>query len=110
MSAAGSPAEGSDFAADLAAGFGEGDDDGDPSIAVLRRPGILTVSSAPTDTSAISESFETRSPFLTLTSFTTPATVAGTSIVALSVSSVMSGDSGSIRSPGLTSTSMTSTS
>ena len=58
----------------------------------------------------MSESFETRSPFRTLTSWTTPAAVAGTSIVALSVSSVMSGVSRSTRSPGFTSTSMTSTS
>jgi hypothetical protein len=54
--------------------------------------------------------FETRSPFLTGISAMRPAAVDGTSIVALSVSSVMSGVSGSTGSPALTSTSMTSTS
>src|SRR6185312_964208 len=49
-------------------------------------------------------------PLFTATRSMMPPTVEGTSIVASSVSSVTSGDSGSIRSPGLTSTSMTATS
>src|SRR5687768_17880049 len=61
-------------------------------------------------TTATGEPFDTRSPFFTATSATRPAAVEGTSIVALSVSSVMSGASTSTVSPDLTSTSMTSTS
>ena len=53
---------------------------------------------------------ETRSPFFTATDSTTPAADDGTSIVAFSVSSVISGVSSATVSPGLTSTSMTSTS
>ena len=53
---------------------------------------------------------ETRSPFFTTTDFTTPAADDGTSIVAFSVSKVISGVSSSTLSPGFTSTSMTSTS
>ena len=49
-------------------------------------------------------------PFCTSTSVTVPAAVDGTSIVALSVSSVTSGVSTSILSPTLTSTSTTATS
>ena len=49
-------------------------------------------------------------PTCSFISRTTPATVDGTSIVAFSVSSVISGLSSAIVSPGLTSTSMTSTS
>ena len=56
--------------------------------------GIRTVSPPAAARIAISESFDTRSPLRSLTSCTTPAAVAGTSIVALSVSSVMSGVSG----------------
>ncbi len=51
--------------------------------------------------------FDTLSPTLSLSSFTTPACGAGTSIVALSDSSVMSGSSFFTLSPGLTSTSIT---
>jgi hypothetical protein len=56
------------------------------------------------------EASMTRSPFLIATDFTTPAAVDGTSMVAFSVSSVISGVSTSILSPAFTSTSMTSTS
>src|SRR5262249_31429624 len=52
----------------------------------------------------------TLSPTLTLSSFTTPAEGAGTSIVALSDSSVMSGSSAFTASPGLTKISMMGTS
>src|SRR5207249_5945303 len=52
----------------------------------------------------------TLSPTLTLSSLTVPADGAGTSIVALSDSSVTSGSSGFTASPGLTKTSMTGTS
>ncbi len=50
-------------------------------------------------TVAITLPFETLSPTLTLTSFTTPPADAGTSIVALSDSSVTSGVSFAIVSP-----------
>ena len=53
---------------------------------------------------------DTLSPTLTFSSFTTPAPGDGISIVALSDSSVMSDCSFVTASPGLTSTSMTSTS
>src|SRR5690606_4026572 len=60
--------------------------------------------------SAMREPSETRSPTETSTDSIRPAAVAGTSIAAFSVSSVMSGSSTLTRSPGLTWTSMTSTS
>src|SRR5690554_3519932 len=53
--------------------------------------------------------FETLSPTLTRTSLRVPAKGAGTSMVALSLSSVISDCSCSMLSPGATSTSMTST-
>src|SRR5580658_8571156 len=53
---------------------------------------------------------ETLSPTFTLTSCTTPAASAGTSIDAFSLSSVTSESFFLTRSPGLTSTSMTGTS
>src|ERR1700722_8408787 len=53
---------------------------------------------------------DTLSPTLTLISWTTPPSGAGTSIVALSDSSVISGSSALTVSPGLTSTSITGTS
>ena len=53
---------------------------------------------------------DTLSPTLTFNSFTTPANGAGTSMVALSLSSVTSESSALTLSPGLTSTSMTGTS
>ena len=49
---------------------------------------------------------ETRSPTLTLSSWTVPAWGAGTSMVALSVSSVISGSSALTLAPGATCTSM----
>ena len=54
--------------------------------------------------------WETLSPTLIFTSFTTPASGAGTSIVALSDSSVTSESSALTVSPGFTRTSMTGTS
>jgi hypothetical protein len=53
--------------------------------------------------------FDTLSPTFTCICCTTPAEGAGTSIVALSLSSVMSESSGLIRSPALQWTSITST-
>jgi hypothetical protein len=53
---------------------------------------------------------DTVSPTLTLSSLTTPAAGEGTSIVALSDSSVISGSSGCTWSPGEARTSMTGTS
>src|SRR5207249_354064 len=53
---------------------------------------------------------DTLSPTLTLSSFTTPSTGEGTSIVALSDSSETSGSSALIVSPALTNTSITGTS
>src|SRR5215467_13847287 len=58
---------------------------------------------------AMTVPFETLSPIFTRSSRTTPASDDGISIVALSDSSVMSDASFATRSPGLTSTSMTST-
>src|SRR5262245_26850859 len=60
--------------------------------------------------SRIGEPFDTLSPILILSSFTTPALGDGISIVALSDSSVISDCSLLTASPGLTSTSMTATS
>src|SRR5437899_11213907 len=54
----------------------------------------------------MSEPSETLSPSLTLISFTTPSTGEGTSIVALSDSSEMSGSSAFTLSPDFTNTSM----
>ena len=56
------------------------------------------------------EPSETLSPTLTLSSLTVPATGEGTSMVALSDSSVISASSALMASPGLTRTSMTGTS
>jgi hypothetical protein len=66
----------------------------------------------PPETSIISsgEPWATLSPTLTLSSCTTPANGAGTSIVALSDSSVTSGSSSETVSPAETSTSITGTS
>lgn len=58
----------------------------------------------------ISEPSDTESPTLTLISFTTPPTGLGTSIVALSDSSVTSDCSGSTVSPTFTPISITGTS
>ena len=55
----------------------------------------------------MSESLETLSPRFSSTSVMRPAALAGTSIEALSVSSVTSGLSSSTTSPGFTSTSTT---
>ena len=52
----------------------------------------------------------TRSPTLTETALTVPAAGAGTSMVALSDSRVISGSSAAITSPGTTCTSITGTS
>src|SRR5690242_3243241 len=59
---------------------------------------------------AITDPWETLSPTLTRSSLMTPASDDGISIVALSDSSVIREASFATRSPGLTSTSMTSTS
>jgi len=72
--------------------------------------GLPEAAAAAASTTAIAEPFETRSPFFTDISAMRPAAVEGTSIVALSVSRVMSGASTATLSPAFTSTSMTSTS
>ena len=59
---------------------------------------------------AITSPCDTREPRCTLSSWTTPAVVDGTSIVAFSVSSVISVPSTAMASPALTATSITSTS
>src|SRR5438477_12026728 len=64
----------------------------------------------PASTRAISEPFDTLSPRLSNTSAIVPAAVAGTSIEALSVSSVTSGESMAMTAPAFTSTSTTDTS
>ncbi|MDR9129936.1 hypothetical protein FEP35_04025 [Burkholderia multivorans] len=65
---------------------------------------------APPSSRMISVPSDTASPTLTFTSLTVPAAGLGTSIVALSDSSVTSDCSGSTVSPAFTSTSMTGTS
>src|SRR6266704_1474954 len=74
------------------------------------RDGGCTVAPSPGSTSASSAPSLTRSPTLTGISRITPATGAGTSIVALSDSSVTNGSSALMRSPGETWTSMIGTS
>ena len=75
------------------------------------RFGLRLAAGASFDSSTrIGDPLETLSPTLTLISFTTPADGDGISIVALSDSSVMSDCSFDTVSPGLTRTSMTSTS
>jgi len=76
----------------------------------LRSPEEAAPASAAASTMAITLPSDTVSPTLTLSSLTTPANGAGTSMVALSDSRVMSPWSFSTRSPGLTSTSITGTS
>ena len=70
----------------------------------------LSAAGAPVVSSkAITSPSETLSPVPTFSSLMTPASGAGTSIAALSVSSVISGDSFSTSSPAFTSRSMIST-
>ena len=64
---------------------------------------------APVSTVTTTEPSDTLSPTLILTSFTTPATSAGTSMVALSVSKVIKVSSTAMVSPAFTATSITST-
>ena len=64
---------------------------------------------AAVSTSRMTPPSDTLSPTLTLTSLTTPAASAGTSMVALSVSSVIRVSSTAMVSPALTSTAMMST-
>ena len=73
--------------------------------AVVARP-----TGAPVVSSRITDPSETLSPTLTLRSCTTPPSGAGTSIVALSDSSMISGSSGFTVSPGFTMISITGTS
>src|SRR5947207_2199426 len=72
--------------------------------------GALAAAAAPVSSVRMTLPSLTLSPTLTFNSFTVPADGAGTSIVALSDSSVTSGSSGFTASPGLTKTSMTGTS
>src|SRR5262249_38460484 len=86
-----------------------------PRVAAVSAPGVAVVPgavpSAPSDrTVTIRSPIETVPPLAIWIFSITPPTVDGTSIVAFSVSSVTSGASGSIFSPGLTSTSMMATS
>src|SRR5690242_3490359 len=90
-----------DFAAGAAVGAdvdGEvGDEEGAFAMGAAAAPSL--------DSSMrISEPWETLSPVLMRTSFTTPDCGAGTSVVALSDSSVISGSSFFTLSPGFTST------
>ena len=75
----------------------------------LLRPRAVAGAAAPSSM-RIAEPSDTVSPTATFSSRTTPACGAGTSIVALSDSSVISGSSGATSSPGATSTSMIGTS
>src|SRR6185312_5905761 len=81
-------------------GVGEGDD-------VTASPSVFSWPS--TSTRAMTAPSETSSPTLSFISFTVPANGDGTSIVALSDSSVIRLCSFSTLSPALTSTSMTGT-
>ena len=76
--------------------------------AVTAGAGVATFSVASTRTTIVPSPM--RSPSLTRTSLTMPAAEAGTSMVALSDSSVTRASSILITSPGLTNTSMTGTS
>src|SRR5262245_4735171 len=70
---------------------------------------LASAGAAAESITSMAEPFDTLSPSLIRNSFTTPACGAGTSIVALSDSSVISGSSFFTASPGLTSTSITGT-
>src|SRR6266542_5519728 len=72
--------------------------------------GALAAAAAPVLSVRMTLPSLTLSPTLTFNSLTVPADGAGTSMVALSDSSVTSGSSGFTASPGLTKTSMTGTS
>src|SRR5437763_15340 len=76
----------------------------------LPAAGAGAAAATPVDSVRMSVPSETLSPTLTAIAFTTPSTGDGTSIVALSDSSVAIGASLLIASPTLTSTSMTGTS
>ena len=89
------------------AGFGRRSAAGAPALAAPL-PRAAPLPAAPSSTVKITEPTCTLSPFLTLISLTTPATDEGTSIVALSVSSSMTGCSILTVSPTLTSTLATS--
>ncbi len=94
-----------------AAGAGDGDLAVDADFGpAVRLAGTLDAAGAAASSTRIAAPLETRSPFLTDTAVTRPAAVDGTSMVALSVSSVMSGVSTATVSPAFTSNSMTSTS
>ena len=80
------------------------------SLLALSYGGSVAVSAASTTMVAMVLPSETRSPTLTASDSILPATGDGTSMVALSLSSVMSGSSGWTVSPGATSTSIISTS
>jgi hypothetical protein len=70
----------------------------------------MAAAAAVASTIAITSPCDTRDPRCTFISRMTPAAVDGTSIVAFSVSSVISAPSIAIESPAFTATSMTSTS
>src|ERR1700682_3783496 len=76
-----------------------------PAGGALAPAGAADAAGAAVSTRAISEPFDTLSPRLSSTSVMVPAAVAGTSIEALSVSSVTGGESMSTTSPGFTSAS-----
>jgi hypothetical protein len=90
--------------------FGGGAGAGFAAAASVGAAAFCGFPAAAPSTCAIRLPFETRSPFLSASDLMTPADVDGTSIVAFSVSSVISGVSTAMVSPGFTSTSMTSTS
>src|SRR5450755_2108365 len=102
--AAGAPADGG---AATGPGFGGAALDGDLGAAAVA--GFAAASPAVSSVRIMLPSLN-RSPSLTLRSLTTPAAGEGTSMVALSDSSVTSESSGATVSPGFTSTSMTGTS
>src|SRR5688572_16903645 len=82
-----------------------------PGFAALAPPAVAAGFTAPSAASSTTtrSPADTFAPVLIATDTTVPALGEGTSIVALSVSSVMSGSSAAIAWPGFTCTSMTST-
>ena len=92
------------------AGFGAGALDAAARARQRLRPPRASPGHRPASSVRISVPSATLSPTLTFISFTVPAAGAGTSIVALSDSSVTSESSAATMSPGFTNTSMTGTS
>src|SRR5579863_1272301 len=101
---------GAEGAAAGAAGDAEEPADGAGEAAGGASVGSVPWSESAASSVRITEPSATLSPTFTFSSLTVPANGAGTSMVALSDSSVISGSSGATVSPGATSSSMIGTS